>query len=544
MSLHNRVVLPLAALLSLSFLVACSSSSNKATPPPNGKFSNTNLNGTYVFSTSGQDTSGVFIAIAGTFNACGCTAGTISTGTMDVNDPLLGMLLGVPITGGTYSVGVDGRPASSNGLLTLQTASGTFTFDFVLTSSEHGLITLYDVNNGTGSGTLDLQSTVTQSNINGQSFTFNFNGVGNFNSGTGAQTSYSTIGAFALDASGQVGVTTSGVADINNDGIAGCNQTTGCSITAGFVSLGTVPGTASLTIDGVHNFHVYPVDATHMKFIEIDALPVIAGDVFVESSSIPTGNNVFNVAGYDTAVPGPFTAAGIIDTDGSGNVKSDSVEDINDAGLAIEVGSITGGTAIGGSYTAVSGGRSVLTLTGFVNGGNGAACISCQFAAYPSNGGLQLLEIDSAGVTGGIAYAQGSSPTLAASQGYGMNLSGFNSVEEDDIAEFVNNSGTLTGLIDLNDIGATAFDQTFSSGYTADSTVTGRGVVTPGSNSSFNLVTYGVDASTAVFVETDSGQVGLGSLASQNASAKSNAAAQHLTVLRLTAGAKNALKRR
>jgi len=544
MSLRNRSVLPIIALLSLSFLVGCGGSgSTPSTPPPTGGFSNTNLSGTYVFSTSGQDASGLgfFIAIAGTFTANG--SGGITGGTISANDPVGGVLSGQAVTGGTYNVGVDGRPASSSGLLTLQTAAGNFTFDFVLTSSEHGLITLYDPNNGTGSGTLDLQTTVTQASIDSQSYAFNVNGIGSANTSTGAETSYSSVGGFTLDANGSIGVTTSGVQDVNSNGISVCGPN-GCTINSGSISLASVPGIATIATNaGTFNFDVYPVDPSHLKLIEVDAFPVLAGDLFTQSSSIPTGNNVFTVAGFDSAVPGPFTAAGLIDTDGSGNIKTDSVEDINDAGVSSEVGSVAGNATISGTYTALSSGRSVMTLSGFVNGSNSGG----QFAAYPSSGGLQLLEIDNAGVTGGVAYAQGASPTLATNQGYGMNLSGTNSVEEDDIAEFTYNNGTFSsGHIDFNDDGSTNFDLNFSSTYAADSTVSGRAVVTPGANG-LNLVSYVIGNSTgpaAVFVETDNNQVGLGALVTQTASAKSNAAMQNLTVLRAVAGSKNALQRK
>jgi hypothetical protein len=544
MSLRNRFVLPVIAVSFLALLVGCGSGRNRATAPPTGGFSNTNLSGTYVFSTAGTDTSGVFIAITGTFTACGCAAGTISGGTLDVNDPLQGQLEGQPITGGSYFVGVDGRPGSTRGILTLQTSVAIFTFDYVLTSSTHGLITLYDSLNGTGSGTFDLQSTVSQANIDGHSYAFNVTGIGSFNGTTGAQTSYSAVGAFTLDANGSVGVTTTGVADTNNNGLIGCNQATGCTITNGSVDLSTVPGLATLTINSInYNFDVYPVSATHLKLIEIDTIPVMIGDAFTQSPSIPTGNNVFTVSGFDTIALGPFTAAGILDADGSGGINPDSVEDINDVGIATEVGSVTGGASIGGSYTAVTGGRSMITLTGFANGDNGGACSGCVFAAYPSTGGTQLLEIDNAGSTAGVAYAQSSNTTLASGQGYAMNLAGFNGVEEDDIAEFTNTNGAFSGLIDFNDGGGTTFGQTFTSAYSADSSVTGRGTVAPNANA-FNLVTYVIDSSSAVFVEIDNNQVGLGSFVTQNAGAMSNMAAQHLTVMQLKAGPKGSLKRR
>jgi len=538
MSLRNRLALP-AIILSLTFLAGCGSSSPKAVAPPGGGFTYADLSGTYVFSAAGSDPSNSFIAIAGTFTACGCSQGTISGGTIEANDPSAGVLSPQAVTGGTYSVGVDGRPASASGVLTLQTAAGPFVFDFVLTSSQHGLLTLFDPNNGSGSGTLDLATSVAQTSIDGQSFAFNASGV---TTASGSQAFFGTIGGFTLDANGAIGISTTGSQDINDGGISLCSATTGCQITGGSVNVGTVPGTATFTSSAstIYNFHVYPISATHWKIIETDVSPVTVGDVFTQSTSIPTGNNVFTIAGFDSSASGPFVAAGIIDTDGSGGIKSDSVEDVNDAGVASEIGSVVGST-ITGNYTALTGGRSLFTFTSnFVNSGLG--CANCEFAAYPSTGGLQLLEVDNAGVTAGVAYLQGSNPALASSTGYGMNLAGINTVEEDDIAEFVNNAGTFTGLIDFNDAGSRNFGVKFSGSYAADSTVTGRGTVTPGSNS-FHMTTYGIDATTTVFVETDSNQVGLGSFESQGSNTP-GAALRQMTVMRLLPSAKKAVRKR
>src|ERR1700678_3151629 len=103
MSLRNRFVL-MSVLATLAVLMGCSST-NKAAPPPTGGFSNTNLSGTYVFSTSGSDASGAFLTMLGSFTACGCTAGTISTGSVVMNDPLFQFTAPVPqltISGGSY----------------------------------------------------------------------------------------------------------------------------------------------------------------------------------------------------------------------------------------------------------------------------------------------------------------------------------------------------------------------------------------------------------------------------------------------------------
>jgi hypothetical protein len=539
MSFRTRLVLPVI-LSTLAVLAGCGSSSNKTVAPPTGAFSDSNLKGTYVFSVVGSDSAaGNFLAMTGTLTADG--RGNVTGGTFDLNNPHgAGVVSPLTISSGSkYSVTSDGR-----GIATLNTSAGAFGFDFVLSSNEGGQITEFDPN-GSGSGTLDLQSTVAQADIVG-SYAFNLtgtSGVGSticgFNPGATVTIPLATVGAFTLGNDGSI---TAGVEDINNNcfSVGGVN---GLAISSGSVNLTT--GKAILTSSaGTFNFDVFPINSSHLKFIETDSSPAVVGDAFTQTSSIPAGNNVFTIAGFDSVAGGPFTAAGIIDTDGSGSVKSDSVEDINDFGVAAEVGTVTGST-ISGNYTALSGGRSVLTLTAFVNGNNGSGCTSCQFAVYPSSGGLQLLEIDGGGTTSGIAYLQGPSPTLASGQGYGMNLSGANftlGAEEDDIAEFTNNNGTFTGRVDFNDQGSTSPDLTFSSAYSADSTVPGRGTVTPSANG-FDLVTYVVNSSTVVFVETDSNQVALGSFAMQNSTAKANAAVSHLAVLRARPGARKALKR-
>src|SRR5579872_5811646 len=112
MSLRNRIFL-LFSLSALAILAACGGGGSTPpvipTPPPTGGFSNSNLNGTYTFSISGANVNGLF-AMAGSFTACGCSAGTISAGTIDVVDPLNGPLAAVALgTNSTYQISADGR---------------------------------------------------------------------------------------------------------------------------------------------------------------------------------------------------------------------------------------------------------------------------------------------------------------------------------------------------------------------------------------------------------------------------------------------------
>jgi hypothetical protein len=502
----------------LLFLTDCGNNTIRATPPPSGSFGDANLSGTYVFSVAGSDISGNFVAIAGSFVADG--KGGISNGIIEANNSGRGGLLSQSVTDGSYSVGMDGRPSGTAGLLKLRSTSFAYSFDYVLSSSTQGLITEFD-SNGSASGTLDLQSDVTQGSLAGQSFAFNLTGTLGLGSGfCGSNTTIttvqplSTVGAFSLDTNGNI---TSGLQDFNYNCVS--DNTTNLQITSGQVSLASSPGTATIVSAFITlHFDVFPVDATHLKFIQSDPLPIMVGDAFLQSTSIPTGNNVFALAGFDLVKGGPFTSAGIFDADGSGNIRPDSVEDINDAGQASTIkGTITG------TYTALVEGRSILSLTGFDNGGQ--VCGNCLFVAYPSTGGLQLLEIDDKGMTNGVAYSQ-TVTSIASSLGFGMNLSGSNSSgAEDDIAEFIINNGALNGLIDFNDQGLTSFGHRFSATYAADAGVPGRGTVT---SNSLNLVTYVVDGSSVVFVEVDQDQVGIGVLNSQTADAVAHIAPMRL----------------
>jgi len=497
MQLRNRVALPIA-LSTLLFLVGCGSSSNKVTPPPGGGFDNTNMNGTYVFSTLGTDSGGYPISIAGAFTACGCSGGTISGGTFTFNDGQVGVVSAQTISGGSYNVTADGRGQAH---LSNSTILGTVTLDFVLASTNGGSVTEYDTN-GTGSGTLELQSSVSQSDL-ANSYAFLISGVG-------SNGLFATAGAMTLDANGDA---TTGLQDVTSlnttTGIA--SSQTGLSISTSssvLVGTGTAPGTAQISsAAGLFTFDVYPVDATHLKFVETDGLIYGAGDVFTQQSALPSGTIAFTMAGADTTLL-PLAVGGLLPSS-SGTISS-GIEDYNDGGVANSATNVSGG------FTSLSGGRALLTLNGFENGATNNVLGNYAFAAYPSTGGTFLLEIDDGGITAGIALAQ-STTSFAATQGYGMNLSAINlsgstPFEEDDIAEFTSTSSALNGLIDFNDEGTITFGQTFNASYTSLST--GRYQLT---SNDLNGVFYTVDGTSVLFLETDDLQVGGGSFLAQSA---------------------------
>jgi hypothetical protein len=501
MSLRNRLVLPVV-LSTLAFLVGCGSSTNTPQPPPSGAFSNTAFNGTYTFSVSGSDANGIFM-MSGSFTACGCTAGTISGGTADFYDGAPTIAPASAIGASTYSITQDGRGTATLAL-TIDGTATPVTLAFVLTSSSHGLIIRYD-DNGTGSGTIDLQpAAISQTSIENTPYAFSFSGEFNGNP-------LATVGAFTLNSSGFV---STGVEDFNENAF----PYTALPITAGFINVpvGTSPGTAQFTTSfGTLDFDVYPVDATHLKLISTNAL--LVGDVFTQpSASIPQGNLVFGMGGEDTG-GFEFAVGGLMASDGVSQISSGS-EDINDDGLVDNGTNPATPFGFSGSFSNSGGGRFLISLTGFAGGTN--------FAAYPSSGGILLLEVDTGinvgtgnvGITSGTALAQASGATLAAAQGYGFNNSGEdinNDTELDEVGQFTTTSTGLSGLLDENDFTVHApFVSNVDGTYTANSNGMGSATIGVSLNEVFF---YAADSSTAMFISVDQSQAALGVMEGQTA---------------------------
>jgi hypothetical protein len=519
MAIGTRFVLPVA-LSTLAVLAGCGGGNGtaKPTPPPSGGFSVANLKGTYVFSLTGSDVNNNFVTMTGVFTATG-TAGNsgISGGVIDINDSA-SVFTSNAITGGSYTVTADGRGQAT--LMTTTPFGNSLQVDFVLTSSGRGFITEFD-GNGSASGSLELQTAAAQPAAG--TYVFGLSGIG---SSITTLTPGAAAGAITLDGSGAA----TGSFDYNNSGVPSLiTLNSGSTLLAG-----STPGTATfVTSSGTLSFDVFSIDGTHMKLIERESAPTLSGDLFAQTSTaFPSGQVVFTMAGFDSAVPGPLTLGGLMTSDGTSTI-SNGEEDFNDAGSTDTTPLAFSGTI------AASSGRYVLTVNGFENGNNGTLG-NFIFAAYPSVGGIEMVEIDGAGVTSGVAFSQ-SGTAIAASQGYGMNVTGSNAnSEEDDIAEFTTTSTGLSGIVDINDQGQPSFGQKLTGSYSADSPSTGRGII---NTNTFGGDYYTVDGATALFLETDPSQVGLGSFQTQNASASSNLAASHLAMMRIKPIAKGAWRR-
>lgn len=546
MSVRNGFVL-LFAVSTLSLLVGCGSNNNVANPvaPPSGSFSSANLNGTYVFSVSGIDqANGDAYAAVGTVVANG--SGGITGGTIDMNDTeFTGPVAAVPInTNGSYTIGSDGRGTITIGLPSADNPFGeNLTFDFVLQDSSHGLIIEFD-GNATGSGTLDSQT----ANVTPVgTYAFSFSGAS-----YSSDSAIATAGNFTIGSGGAL----TGLEDFNESGLIAY---AGEGLTGGFV-LGPSATPATTLDTGAFNqltFDVYAIDATHLKFIEMDTFATLSGDAFSQTSTtVPAETLAFTIAGiYPSGSSAPFAAGGFMVTDGNGNITNSSSEDYNEGGTV---------SSASGPFTATyaAGGTGRYTLTNFATFAGGST-----YAAYPySNGtsqGLFLLEIDSLGITSGVGYVQSTGATLTSSQGYALNFTGTaatseSDVEVDDVGEFTaTSSGTITGIVDENYApgGAQEYGLALNNGTYVTGDSTGRYLVSAATgnsnvstvNGGFNLTLYTVDGTTFPFIELDSGEVSSGVIVEQSPSA-SGAAMRHLfsapPILRPHAASKNALKKR
>lgn len=526
MSVRNTLVL-LLALSTLSFLVACGGNNGTAAAvaPPSGAFGASNLNGTYVFSVSGSDLEGGAYAMVGAFTANG--TGGISAGNVDISDLDTTEFPNGPVfdasisATSSYHVSVDGRGQAT---LNTNVTGLSVVLDFVLSTGAQGLVTEFD-DVATGSGTLDLQ-TANTTPIGSYAFSL---------SGASGSSPSAAVGNFTLS-----GSSVAGFGDFNEGGLLNYPDSTlsgslilGPSQTPNTVLTLTDGGTAVLN----GTFDVFAIDATHLKFIEMDGNATLSGDAYSQTSTaFPTGNLAYTLAGVSNS--GDPLAAGGYMTVTSGSASITGSEDYN-------LGGTITSSAIAFSATYAvdpnDSGRYILTIP------SGTFVEGTTYAAYPSSGGTLLLEVDSSGITSGAALTQTTTAFATTAQGYGANLSGLDFVtgseyEVDDIAEFATNpTGTaVTGLIDENSgtYGQLFYDQILSGNYgTIDSNgrygisaTTGNSSVGGTLEGGFNLTLYTVDGTTFPFVELDSGQTATGVILTQNASATPAVAHSHMFV--------------
>lgn len=492
----RKISVALFALLSsftTLFIAGCGGGVN-TTPPQNTGFSNSSLNGTYVYSISGSNTGG-FFTVAGSFTANG--NGTITGGMEDINSPgtLAAPVLNVPITG-SYAVRSDGRTVANLTTTGLST-NLSFTLDFVLLNSTTGLAIRFD-GNGTASGSIDMQTSQSLATLSG-TMAFSVSGV------DGAQNPEGSAGAVTFDSSGNI---SSGSLDDNDSGTV--NSVAINAAATAISSPVNGRGTAAITTSlGTRNFVYYVIDANHLKLIEADTFPILAGDAFRQSTTAISGSFAFTLAGASANGDGAFATGGIMNTDGAGNILNTSVVDVDDGGSVTAVG----GAALTGTYTVASG-RGTMTLN--------ATLETLNVVFYPSTGGLLMLDVNTTIVANGTATAQSGGPfsNASISGNYGLNLTGvtgLNTVspnEVDAIAQFSASNGAITGALDFNNFGLTNTSLTLTGTYSVSANGRATGTL-QSSLGTFNVIFYTANGSKILFIEPDVVQVSAGVLVTQ-----------------------------
>jgi hypothetical protein len=358
------------------------------------QFGTLTLAGQYVFSTA----DGIGHATpsqAGTLVFDG--SGNISGGVFDTTDRQ-----GAPIsvTGGTYQVGSDGR-----GTAAVQTTTGPFSLQFVLSSHVQGFVVRTDPTANQATGTLDLQQNISGASALSGAYVLSASG---FSSGQPA-TRFAEAGSILA---GSAGAISGGQIDLNNNLVL---QT--AAVTAGsFTQPGSGRGTLTLsTSNSTQSFAYYPIDSTHAKIVAIDGTLDAVGELFSRpqgpfSSVNFKGHFAFSVNG--TKNNNPFGVAGVFSLDGSTSVTDQQFDGLTQSVFDFNPGAYT--------VTDATTGRTTATWT--VNGGS-----RLQYVLYPrSDGGFVMLESDGLYFGSGLALPQAASNAnfLATQNGFALRLAG------------------------------------------------------------------------------------------------------------------------
>ncbi len=507
-------------------------------------FSDHSLTGPFAFSYSGNDQNG-FLAVAGSFQADG--AGHIVSGVEDVDNFGTGPSTQVSISG-TYVVGPDGRGTAKVNVGSGSGAGqGTVdTWQFVLTSFQHGYLTRFDVNT-TGSGTIDQQ------NLNGLTtsppalagpYVFAVSG------GDKAFYPQGMAGKFVANGAGTISGSNA-ILDVNDNLNPSGTVTTGDRSLAGTYAMdptfpgsgrGTITLTSATTGSVQYAFYIVNTTAseqsTQMHIVEIDSNNYLGGDIYggltgasFTPASLTAGNYAFTVGGNSST--GGYSAGGVFVSSGAGATSS-GVLDSNNAGT------VTADTTLGACTYAVdtATGRIDLKLN-LTSGtcGGGASSTTQEFAAYQTaQGSAVMLELDTAALTTGAAYQQTAMLTIASTDHFSFRLAGQGIFHNQPASYQQNLSGEVSwgtnctassgtscgGTIDISSYSAVNPGDPVNAATTLVSTTpdatTGRGeVVIAGMNPNvtYNATIYLIDANNALLFDSDTGRILIGNVGLQ-----------------------------
>lgn len=480
-----QILIGALSLFSLLVVSGCGGSSQtQPPPPPSLTFSNSSLSGSYVVAVNGV-TSGKAFTLMTILQPDG--NGTITSGHAFYNSSTNSF--GNTNVVGTYSVTNNGLTVFNLNIELL----GQITLDAVLLSNQHGLVVRFDTA-ATASGTLDQQDTsVFNAAAIAGTYVFNQRGTDS------ADLPEASVGTFTVDTSSNI---TGGVQDTNDNGTITSNAAimSGPTSTLDVASAGQGVFSYTTAPEGLRDFALVVIDANHIKFASNLSTIIQAGDLFRVSPPNLSGSFVFTLQGVGLNGDVAFAAGGVISTDGAGNVLNSSIEDINDGGLVSLSSPLTG------SYV-VSGGRAAVTL----NGG------SINLAAYPSMGGIQVIELDSSVVATGMAIQQSGTLSNATLSGnYAAALSGDSTSSKFvGVAHAVaDGAGHITGMLNFNNNGSLQSGLTLNGSYAISANGRAPGTLMT-SAGSLNVVYYVAGSNGGVFIEVDGGSVSEGLLVQQ-----------------------------
>jgi len=313
----------------------------------------TSLNGPYVFSFAGENTSNQSIAVLGRIIAS--TGGAFTTGTEDVNGP--GPLLNASVSG---SYTFDGN---NHGTATLTDGNGTHTYSFYVESASD-LEFLSSAPSQPLSGSISSQQPVTFSNasLNG--------GYVFFVGGNSPNSGYAQAGQFNPDGQGGLGSITE---DINTPGTIANITTTG---TYAFDSSGNGRGTLTINNQGLNapqTYVVYMDSSAQAQVMTINSNIVASGLITAQQPGVSFNDASLN-ANYgftlfsQTTPKSIFLGLGTLALDGQGNLSGSLIQNLN--------GTIPSTLSLTGTYQFNGGVRGTATL---ISSGGG----SSPFAIYP-----------------------------------------------------------------------------------------------------------------------------------------------------------------
>jgi len=298
-------------------------------------FSNTALAGAFAFNLSGIDAVNNPLAVIGNFTSD--TAGNITAGVEDSNDNG-GVSANNPLTG-SIPVNANGRGAA-----TINTTFGTLTFAFYVVDSTHIKLVEVDSSLALGGEAFRQTGPFTNASLSGP-FAFTLAGSDIISAGPFA--------AGGVLTSNGAGTVTGGTEDFNDAGTLNTNV----GLTGNYTMAANGRGTLIITATtGTFNFVIYP-SAGGVQVMETDLRFVDSGAALQQQTAAFTNGSFSGAYGLNftgASTSGELDSIAQFTADGASSLSG--IIDLNN------VGSITFGQPLSGSFSVAGNGRTPLTL--------------------------------------------------------------------------------------------------------------------------------------------------------------------------------------